>query len=427
MAVAGTVVGEHALLGGGLDILEARTDAALRVADVLGFGERRRALEDIERRPGVAAGERDEVLEGVVAEADPAVGAERPGQPALLVAERPTDDGPDLVVGQCLEPPDAHPRQERRVDLEVRVLGRGADQRDGPVLDVGEEGVLLGLVEAMDLVEEEDAPRAVEIETLLRLGDRGADLDDARHDRRQRREVGADLGREQAGEAGLAGPGRSPQQQRGEVAAGDPAPERATLTDEVLLADELVEVPWAHARGERLRLGRGMEEGLGSCAGRPPGGWHEPMVSRWRRATATVRSEDAEPGEVNDEPEPQQEEDQRRHRRSRCAGRHGRRRRTPRRRRARCSTRRGPGRRRRTVTGSPSSWPLRRPSPRRGSRPRARRRAPLRRRSGCRVGVPRRARRLPPALLAGRAAWRWSGGRCPGRDVLPRDRLAMVW
>ena len=29
--------------------------------------------------------------------------------------------------------------------------------------------------------------------------------------------------------------------------------------------------------------------------------------------------------------------------------------------------------------------------------------------------------------LAGRAAWRWSGGRCPGRDVLPRERLAMVW
>ncbi len=73
------------------------------------------------------------------------------------------------------------------------------------------------------------------------------------------------------------------------MAAGDAAPERAAFADEVLLADELVEVARAHARGERLALGRGLEEGLGSCAGRPPGGWHGPMVARRRRATATGR------------------------------------------------------------------------------------------------------------------------------------------
>jgi len=31
------------------------------------------------------------------------------------------------------------------------------------------------------------------------------------------------------------------------------------------------------------------------------------------------------------------------------------------------------------------------------------------------------------AAAAGRAAWRCSGGRYPGREVLPRDRLAMIW
>ena len=92
MAVAGPVVGEDPLLGGGLDVLEPRADAAVGVADVLGLGQRRRALEDVERRAGVAAGERDEVLEGVVGERDAAVGPERAGQPALLVGERPADD-----------------------------------------------------------------------------------------------------------------------------------------------------------------------------------------------------------------------------------------------------------------------------------------------------------------------------------------------
>ena len=57
-------------------------------------------------------------------------------------------------------------------DLEVGVLGRRADERDRAVLDVRQQRVLLGLVEAMDLVEEEDRARAVQGEPVLRLGDR---------------------------------------------------------------------------------------------------------------------------------------------------------------------------------------------------------------------------------------------------------------
>ena len=53
-----------------------------------------------------------------------------------------------------------------------------------------------------------------------------------------------------------------------EVAAGDAPAERAAFADEVRLPDELVEVPRTHARGERLALGRWLEEGFGSGAGR---------------------------------------------------------------------------------------------------------------------------------------------------------------
>ena len=97
---------------------------ALGVADVLALGQRGRALEDVERRAGVAAGQRDEVVEGLVDERDAAVGTERPGQSAVGVGDRAPDHARDLVVGQRLEAPDAHPRQERGVDLEVGVLGR---------------------------------------------------------------------------------------------------------------------------------------------------------------------------------------------------------------------------------------------------------------------------------------------------------------
>ena len=50
----------------------------------------------------------------------------------------------------------ARARQKRRVQLERRVLGGGADQRDGAVLHDRQEGVLLRAVEAVDLVDEEE-------------------------------------------------------------------------------------------------------------------------------------------------------------------------------------------------------------------------------------------------------------------------------
>ena len=50
--------------------------------------------------------------------------------------------------------------EQRRDDLEGRILRGRADQSDGAVLDVGQEGVLLGFVEAVDLIDEEDGAGA---------------------------------------------------------------------------------------------------------------------------------------------------------------------------------------------------------------------------------------------------------------------------
>lgn len=78
------------------------------------------------------------------------------------------------------------------------------------------------------------------------------------------------------------------------MAAGDAPPERAALTDEMLLADELVEASRAHACCEWLLLGRRLEQRLRASAGQSgrgaPGG-HGPMVrDEWRAPGAGVRS-----------------------------------------------------------------------------------------------------------------------------------------
>ncbi len=288
VTVAGAVVAEDPLLCGRLHVLEPRGDPALLVPDALRLGEGNGAFEHVERRPRIAAGERHEVIEGLVGHGNAAavLRAEGAGKTPFRVADRATDDGRDVLVGERFEPPDPHPRQERGVDLEVGILGRRTDQRDRAVLDVRQQGILLRLVEAVDLVEEQDRALAVEREPLLRLGDRGPDVGDTGHHRAHRRELGADLRREQPGQAGLARARRSPQQQRREVAAGDAPPQRSALADEVFLPDELLEVPRAHPGRERLALGRGLEERLGSGAGNATC-WHAASLGRPTLASAT--------------------------------------------------------------------------------------------------------------------------------------------
>lgn len=64
------------------------------------------------------------------------------------------------------------------------------------------------------------------------------------------------------------------------MTARDAPAQRAALADEMLLADELVEVARAHPRRERLPLRRRLEQGFRSGAERPLRGWHAPMVAR---------------------------------------------------------------------------------------------------------------------------------------------------
>ena len=64
------------------------------------------------------------------------------------------------------------------------------------------------------------------------------------------------------------------------MAPGDRPAQRAAFADEVALADELLERPWAHAGRERLPLGRGSEQGLRAGARWCAPGGHGPMVAR---------------------------------------------------------------------------------------------------------------------------------------------------
>ena len=156
-------------------------------------------------------------------------------------------------------------RQQRRVELERRILGRRADQRDRAVLHHRQEGILLRAVEAMDLVDEQEralplrAARARGVEDLLQFRD-------ARMDRRDLHECVAARRADEPRDRRLAAARRPPEDHRAERRRREQARQRAVRPGQMLLARDLGErhrpQPLGERRRRRLRLGaRGRREG----------------------------------------------------------------------------------------------------------------------------------------------------------------------
>ena len=149
-------------------------------------------------------------------------------------------------------------RQQRGVELEARILGGRADQRHRPVLDIGQEAVLLGAVEAMDFVHEQQG-LVPGFRRGARLGEQFLQIGDAREHRRDGDKAQADGIGQQARDAGLAGPRRAPQDHRGEAAGGDHPSDRAVGAGQMLLPDDLGQRLRAQPIGQRRAGGRGLD------------------------------------------------------------------------------------------------------------------------------------------------------------------------
>ena len=105
---------------------------------------------------GVTVGQGHQSSQGIGVELRP-----EGGQSPFPVGHRGTDDQLYLPIVQRVQREHAAPGQKGRYHLEGRILGGGADEYNGAVLHVGEHGVLLCLVEAVDLVHEQDGALGV--------------------------------------------------------------------------------------------------------------------------------------------------------------------------------------------------------------------------------------------------------------------------
>ena len=142
-------------------------------------------------------------------------------------------------------------RDERRVDREVGILGRGADQRDQPVLHGGQQRVLLGLVEAVDLVQEEHRPATSAADPIARPRHHRPHLGATGRDGALLLKGGAGSVGDEAGQSRLAAAGRTMQDHRMGMPLLDRPAQRRSRRQHPLLADQLVEGARPHAGGQR--------------------------------------------------------------------------------------------------------------------------------------------------------------------------------
>src|ERR1017187_8399659 len=168
---------------------------------------------------------------------------------ASAIGEGTLEEGDDLRFGERLQNVDAAAGEQRGDQLEGGVLGGGADQTDGAALDVRQEGVLLGLVEAVGLVDEEDGAGA-QAGGLFGGNHHLLDLLDAGHDRGELDEGRVGERGDDLGERGFAGTGRAPEDHGGGIVVGYCKAQGLARTEQMLLADELLERVRTHALGQ---------------------------------------------------------------------------------------------------------------------------------------------------------------------------------
>ena len=213
----------------------------------LGTGRQRhlaRELKARERRAGVSAGKLHNLVAGIVGE------GERAAQAVRRVAGTTHERG-DVAISQRLQLHDAAARDERRVDLEVGVLRRGADEDDDAILHGMKQRVLLRAAEAVNLVHEQDRAHAAGHETALCGVNLSAQVLDGARDGRDLGELGVRGVGDDARERGLARAGRPVEDHAREHVVLDGAPQPRVRAHGLRLAHVLGEGLRAHAHGQR--------------------------------------------------------------------------------------------------------------------------------------------------------------------------------
>ncbi len=199
---------------------------------------------------GIAIGEGGDAEENIVGDGDVFV-----AEAAVGVGEGAFEEFDDLGSRVGFEDVDLGAREKRGDNLEGGIFRGGADEENVAGFDVGEEGVLLGFVEAVDFIHEDDGALAG-TGFAFGVGHDFLDFFYAGGDGAEGDEFGFGEAGDESCEGGFAAAGRSPEEHGGEIVGFDLDAKGLAGGKEFFLADEFVEGAGTHAFGEGLE-GRG--------------------------------------------------------------------------------------------------------------------------------------------------------------------------
>src|SRR6266571_5688814 len=123
-----------------------------------------------------------------------------PTESPFWIPERPLNDLQQGILRERLQYDDQRSGEQRADHFEGGILRGSTDEYHRTRLDVRKKGILLGLVETMDLIHEQDRALALDDPTLLSDLDHPAQLREPAGDGREGLEVGLGMRGDQAGE-----------------------------------------------------------------------------------------------------------------------------------------------------------------------------------------------------------------------------------
>jgi len=231
-------------------------------------------LQSVEAPAGIAFARGGEVAQGFLGDLDP-IGPES----AFRVRQGPVHEADQVVVRERLQFEDLGAGDEGTVDVEKRVVGGGADEADHAAFDVGQQNVLLGFVEPVDLVDEEDRPGPARPEPVGRRSHDPPDIGHVALHPAEPLEYRSGGPGDDLGECGFPGSGRAVEEDGGDPVGLDRPAQELARTEDVLLPGVFFERAGPHPGAQGCveiggRVGRGLEKiaHAGIQPARMPGG-----------------------------------------------------------------------------------------------------------------------------------------------------------
>ena len=208
-------------------------------------------FDQVQQRPTIAIGHLDQRCARCVGQ------GQRRGQLGLGAGHQLRQIGrPETFQDQHLRP-----AQKRRVQLERRVLRGGTDQHNGAVLHMRQKPVLLGFVEAVNFVDEQQRPLPCGPAQARRLED-FSEIGNPRENSADLNELQIGFIGQQARDGGLSHPRWTPEDQRRQGTLGQHHAKRSVRTQNQRLPHDLTNRFWPQPVCQRPRTLGGL---VGRC------------------------------------------------------------------------------------------------------------------------------------------------------------------